>query len=249
MAAVAMRLIAELSEEFDVIAAAASDPPAAEADMPCAEATVESAVEWLDSRDVDRTHLVGLSFGGTVAQEIALRHPQRVRSVVLCATSAGGALNVAPEAAIDAFVRHLDDLPVEESLWAAVPYLYTATTRREHAPRIGEDIARRLSGPVEAGVIRGQRSIGHAHDASGRLGQIEAPTLVIHGEQDRLVPVENGRRLADAIPGAELLTLPDGGHAFPTDVPGCGRELVTFLRAHSRAPLRSAARTSRATHA
>jgi 3-oxoadipate enol-lactonase len=249
MAAVAMRSIAELRASFNVITAPAGDVPAPRTETPWAEATVESAVAWLDSWAVDRAHVIGLSFGGIVAQEIALLYPHRVCSLVLCATSAGGALNVAPETAIDEFVRHIDDLPVEESLWAAVPYLYTATTRREHAERIGEDIAERLTGPFDAGVIRRQQSITRAHDTSGRLSQIAVPTLVIHGEQDRLVPVENGRRLADAITGAELLTLSDGGHAFPTDVPGSGRELIKFVQAHSRAPRRSTARTARAARA
>lgn len=245
MAAVGLRLIAEIGTSFDVIAGPVSAAPVSKAAASCAEATVENAVAWLDSRAVDRAHVVGLSFGGIVAQEIALRYPQRVHSVVLCGSSAGGALSVSPEAAIDAFVRHMDDLPVEESLWAAVPYLYTATTRRQHAPRIGEDIAQRLSGPLDPRAIRRQRSIAWAHNTSGQLSQIAAPTLVIHGEQDRLVPLENGQRLADAIPGAELLTLPDGGHAFPTEVPGSGRELVKFLRAQRR----PAGRTSRAARA
>jgi 3-oxoadipate enol-lactonase len=249
MAAVAMRSIAELRKSFDVIAAPADDAPAPGADTQCAEATVESAVAWLDSWGVDRAHVVGLSFGGIVAQEFALRYPDRVRSLVLCATSAGGVRSVAPESAIDAFVRHVDELPGEESLWAAVPYLYTLRTRREHAPRIGEDIAQRLGAPLDAGAIRREQSTTRRHDASARLSQIAAPTLVIHGEQDRLVPLENGRRLAAAITGAELLTLSDGGHAFPTDVPASGRELVRFLRAHSQAPRRSAARTARAARA
>jgi 3-oxoadipate enol-lactonase len=249
MAAVAMRSIAELRTSFDVITGPTGDVPGPGTDVVCAEATVQAAVSWLDSRAVDRAHVIGLSFGGIVAQEFALRYPQRVRSLALCATSAGGALSVAPETAIAAFARQLDDLPVEESLWAAVPYLYTTTTRREHAPRIGEDIALRMRGPWDAGTIRRQQSIALAHDTSARLGQIAAPTLVIHGEQDRLVPLEDGRRLAAAITGAEFLTLPDGGHAFATDVPVSARELVRFVRAHSPTPRRSAARGARAAHA
>ncbi len=248
MAAVAARSIAELSKSFEVIATPVGDPTVPRTRSPSPEATVQRAVAWLDSSAVDQAHVIGLAFGGIIAQEIAIRYPQRVRSLVLCATSAGGALYVPPERAIQDFVRRFDDLPVEEGLWAGVPFLYTARTRREHAPRIGEDIARRLSAPLDPGIIRRQQSTAQSHDATGRLTQITAPTLVVHGEQDRFVPLENGRHLADAIADAELLILPDGGHAFPTDVPGSGQELVKFLRAHSRPQRASAvASTSRAT--
>jgi 3-oxoadipate enol-lactonase len=182
---------------------------------------------------VDRAHIVGLSFGGVIAQEIAIQHPLRIGRLVLGATSAGGALYARPEPEVRHFIRRLRELPAEEGLWAAVPYLYAAATRRHHAPLIGEDIARRLSGPVDPRAYRGQRATARAHDAAGRLGQITAPTLVIHGEQDRIVPLDNGRRLAAGIAGSQFMSLPGGAHAFPTDVPEVRRELVNFLRGHS----------------
>ena len=144
MAAVALRLIVELSEGFDVIAAPINDTPAAAADMPFAEATVESAVAWL----IPEPSIEPIWSACRSAGSSPRRSPSGIRSVSArscCAPPRRAArVHVAPEAAIDAFVRHLDDLPAEESLWAAVPYLYTATTRREHAPQIGEDIAQRL---------------------------------------------------------------------------------------------------------
>jgi 3-oxoadipate enol-lactonase len=249
-AAVALRSIAELQAHFHVLGApmATVANPAMGDDV--AVATVEDAVALLDAAGIDQAHVVGLSFGGLIAQEIAIRHPRRVCSLVLGGTSAGGRLYARPEPEIPHFIRRLSELPAEEGLWAGVPYLYAPATRRHHAPLIGEDIARRLARPVDPRSYGSQHKTARAHDAGARLAQITAPTLVIHGEQDRIVPLENGRMLADAIAGAQFASVPGGAHAFPTDVPEASRELVNFLRAHSQTPRSSAAtRTARAERA
>ena len=249
-AAVALRPIAELQAHFHVLGAPLDAAAEAAAGDDAAVTAVDDAMALLDAAGIDQAHVVGLSFGGVLAQEIAIRHPRRVCSLVLAATSAGGELYARPEPGIRQFIRRLSELPAEEGLWAAVPYLYAPATRHHHAPLIGEDIARRLSWPVDPRSYGRQHATARAHDASARLAQITAPTLVIHGEQDRIVPLDNGRRLADGIAGAQFQSLPGGAHAFPTDVPEASRELVNFLRAHSRPPRSGAAtRTARAARA
>jgi len=218
-AAVALRSIAMLEMHFRVLAAQPE--------------TGQEAVALLDDAGVEQAHVVGLSFGGVPAQELATGQPERVRSLVLASSSAGGERYAAPAPAVRQFVRGLAGLPIEEGLWAAVPYLYAATTCRDHAARIGEDLARRLSTPLDPRRYRRQLAIARAHDSGARLARITAPTLVVHGEQDRIVPVDNGRLLADGIPGARFVAVAGGGHAFPTDVPGASGELVSFLLAHS----------------
>ena len=178
--------------------------------------------------------MIGLSFGGAVAQEMAIRYPRRVRSLVLGSSSAGGELYVPPEPPIRDFIRRLPTLPAEEGLWATVPYLYAASTCSRHAPLIGEDIAERLRWPLNPQAYRDQRATARSHDAGERLSAIAAPTLVMHGRQDRVLPLGNGRLLARSIPGAQFIAVPGGAHAFPTDVPDANREIVRFLLAHSR---------------
>jgi 3-oxoadipate enol-lactonase len=252
IAAVALRSIAALETHFRVLGAQL-DAPADAADAAgddAAVTTVEDALAMLDAAGIDQAHVVGLSFGGVTAQEIAIRHPQRVCSLVLGATSAGGELYTRPGPEIGHFIRRLSELPAEEGLWAAVPYLYAPATRRHHARLIGEDIARCLSRPVDPGLYSRLHAIARAHDASSRLAQIVAPVLVIHGEQDRIVPLDNGRQLAHGIARAEFVSVPGGGHAFPTDAPETNRELVRFLRAQSRSRRSSAAtRSARVTRA
>ena len=234
-AGVGRRPIAELERNFDVIAPLA---------------TTEDALAALDAAGAEQAHVVGLSFGATVAQEIALRHPDRVRSLVLGSSTAGGDLYAPPESAVREFVRRLENLPPEEGLWASVPYLYAPSTSGRHAPLIGEDIARRLREPLEPHAYRRQLVIARAHDTAARLTEFTAPTLVVHGREDRILPLENGRRLAQAIAGARFVPLPGAAHAFPTDAPDANQELVSFLLEHSSRRRGSAApRTGRATRA
>jgi 3-oxoadipate enol-lactonase len=248
-AAVALRTVDKLRSHFQVLAAPLPNDSDGRTDGLPAR-TADDALALLDDGDVERTHVIGLSFGGVIAQELAILHPQRVHSLVLCSASAGGELYVPPtDPAIRRFIRQLAGLPIEEGLWAAVPYLYAPATRHRRAPLIGQDIARRLGAPLEPSSYNRQRATARAHDAGSRLGAITAATLVIHGEQDRVLPLDNGRLLADSIAGARLLTVGGGGHAVPTDVPGANRELVSFLLAQSRRPARRATRNGRGARA
>jgi pimeloyl-ACP methyl ester carboxylesterase len=240
-AAVALRSVDKLRSHFEVLTAPASTGDDLNADD-ARPASADDAIALLDADGVEQAHVIGLSFGAAIAQELAIRHPARVRSLVLCSSSAGGDLYVPPAPPIRYFIRRLGDLPIEEGLWSAVPYLYAPQTLRRHAPLIGQDIARRLRAPLNPRGYSRQRSAARSHDAGPRLGAITAPTLVIHGEQDRILPPDNGRLLADCIASARLLMLPRGGHAFPTDVPAASRELISFLLARSKQPARRAPR-------
>jgi pimeloyl-ACP methyl ester carboxylesterase len=123
-------------------------------------------------------------------------------------------------------------MPVLEGLWASVPYSYATVTRRRRAARIGEDIAERLKSPLDREHHRVQRAAALSFDAVDHLPAISVPTLVVHGEEDRLVPLENGRLLAAAIPDARLHTLTDAGHLYMTDQPGADDEVIRFMLEH-----------------
>ena len=194
------------------------------------EAMADDAVAVLDAAGVDRVHVYGISLGGMVAQQLALRRPDRVRSLVLGATHAGGPRTRWPDREVMAFFRQRMHMRHEEAAWSSVPFNYGERCRTEHSERIEEDIAQRLANPFSVQAYRAQMWAASLHNCYGRLHRIAAPTLVVHGSQDRVIPVENGRMLAARIPGAQLLELEDTGHLYPTEAPEVDRAIAKFLR-------------------
>jgi 3-oxoadipate enol-lactonase len=189
------------------------------------------AVAVLDAAGVERAHVYGISLGGMIAQELAMQHSERVCALVLGATSPGGAAAAPPDEETIAFLRRRPTMPAEEGRWASVPYLYSERTRRGGGSRISEDLARRRSLPFDANGYNAQLAAAATHDAGSRLRGITVPTLIVHGSEDRMVPPDNGRALAAAIPGADLHLLDDAGHLYTTDEPSADYHVLRFLRA------------------
>lgn len=176
----------------------------------------DDAVAVLDACGVQRAHVVGLSLGGAVAQELALAHPGRVRSLALLATFA--AQDPRSRALLSAW-RALYPLamtsPELREAWERQAYAWLFTDRfwrSEPSIRAALRFARAQPMQPVRGFL-GQVDAALAHDARDRLFGVSAPTLVLHGALDQLSPLANGEELARLIPAAELLVLPDVGHA------------------------------------
>ena len=195
----------------------------------------DDAVAVLDAAGEERAHVYGISLGSLVAQEVALRHPDRVRALVLGASSAGGfaAYKPRPTSFAQTFLLRAGAMGIEEAEWAAVPYTYAEKTRQLHSERIGADIAHRMTSPPEALAYMHQAAAVGTHDTYERLNQIAAPTLVVHGEQDVFIPPANAMVLAERIPGAELRLWPDAGHMYIIDEPRADQDIAQFLLRHS----------------
>jgi 3-oxoadipate enol-lactonase len=195
----------------------------------------KDAVAVLDAAGERRAHVYGISLGSLVAQEVALRHPDRVQALVLGASSAGGfaAYKPSPSSSAQTFLVRAGAMRPEEAEWAAIPYTYAEKTRRVRPERIVADIAHRVSSPPEPLAYLHQAAAVAAHDAYERLNQMAAPTLVVHGEQDVFVPPANALVLAERIPGAQLRLWPDAGHMYTIDEPRADPEIARFLQHHS----------------
>lgn len=170
------------------------------------------AAAVLDAAQVETVRVVGASMGGMIAQEFALQCPKRVRSLVLACTSPGGphAVQADPEV-IQMLFREGNP---KERAEAIVPYIYDRATPREW---IDEDL-RILSEwyPNQEGY-RAQLQGILAWEAYSRLPQIIAPTLVIHGVNDRLVPPGNADVIAGRMAHAQLVKVNHAGHILMTD--------------------------------
>jgi 3-oxoadipate enol-lactonase len=199
------------------------------------DAMADDAVTVLDAAGVERAHVYGISLGGMVAQALALRHPDRVRSLVLGATSPGGPRAVRPSAEVTAFFRRRLGMAPERAARESIPINYGERCRAEHFERIEEDVAQRLSHPFSERAYRAQIFAAAWHNAYGSLARITAPTLVVHGALDRVIPAGNARLLAGRIPGARLRLLEHAGHLYPTEEPRADQEIARFL-ARTEAP-------------
>jgi pimeloyl-ACP methyl ester carboxylesterase len=186
------------------------------------------AAAALEASGCESAHVYGVSMGGMIAQEFALQYPTRVRSLILGCTSPGGPHSVRAEPDVIEFLFARGFQSPEAAAEASVPYIYDNGTSRE---LIDEDIAMRREWFPKPEAYLAQLQGIMAWEAHSRLDQIKAPTLVIHGESDRLVPPANGKVIADRIDGAKLIMLPHAGHIYSTDQPTASQTAVLeFLR-------------------
>jgi len=172
------------------------------------------AAAVLDAAGIESAHVFGVSMGGMIAQEFALQYPARVRSLILGSTAAGGPAAVRAEPEAIQMLMRREKMSPEQAAEASLPFIYDPTTPRA---RIDEDLAiRRPWFPSPEGYAAQLQGI-LGWEAYSRLGQIAAPTLVMHGESDRLVPPGNGKLIAERIPCAKLVMIPHASHLFLTD--------------------------------
>jgi 3-oxoadipate enol-lactonase len=184
------------------------------------------AAAVLDAAGVTSAHIYGISMGGMIGQEFTLQYPARVKSLVLGCTAAGGATAVQPGPEVLQILMRRGMAP-QEAIEAIDPFIYDPGTSRE---LIEQDRKLRLEWyPTAEGYLSQLQGI-MAWEAYSRLPQIAAPTLVIHGEGDQLIPAANGKLVAERIPHAKLVLISHASHIFPTDQPKItDQALLSFL--------------------
>ena len=190
------------------------------------------AAAVLDAAGVDSARVYGVSMGGMIAQEFALQYPKRTRSLILGSTASGGPHAVQAEpAALETLMRR--GMTPEEAKEAIIPFIYDPSTPRE---RIDEDMAIRMKWyPTPEGYM-GQLQGILGWECYSRLAQITAPTLVIHGETDRLIPAANAKLIAERIPNAKLVLIPNASHIIETDQTSAAlHAILDFLSAQAGA--------------
>ncbi|HZP90074.1 MAG TPA: alpha/beta fold hydrolase [Actinomycetota bacterium] len=193
-------------------------------DMPGESISIETLADdmlaVMDEVGLPSAHVYGLSLGGTVAIRMALAARSRVRTLVLGATHAQGPLPVRPRASGPKGAPHL--------------LLYSPRFAAERPERVAEDLRTWSRTPRRPGAARRQWEALRRFDAYDLLPGITAPTLVLHGTEDRVVDPENARILASRIPRAELLLLEGAGHAFHSErAEEAAAMVLDFVRRHA----------------
>ncbi len=185
----------------------------------------EDALALLDALEIDRAHVVGISMGGMIAQELALAHPERVRTLTLGATYCGGPEGslMAPEdlQRLGEAFSSGDPEQVRRAMWE----INLSPTFREDESRYGEFLEMAKALPAPIAVVMQQMQACAAHDTSARLAELAPPTMVIHGTADRLLRVDNGKQIA-ALLSIEPTLLEDVGHMFWWEQPERSAELI-----------------------
>jgi len=159
-------------------------------------------------------HIVGVSMGGMIAQEFALRHPHKVRRLVLGCTTPGGPKSVAVGGGPMAKAYSTEALSAEERGRLLAEACFTKGYIAQHPEIIPAMIESRRRRPIDPTALGHRMKAVFTHNTYDRLAQITCPTLVITGKDDLLVPWENSQILAERIAGAKLVLLEPAGHIF-----------------------------------
>jgi 3-oxoadipate enol-lactonase len=180
---------------------------------------VADAVAVLDAEGIDTAHVFGLSMGGMIAQQLALEHPDRVDGLVLCATAPPPPdfVTAPPEVFARLMSPPQGATTPEEmvgSIWSSI---VGPGFEERGAGVLGRLVQRAIERPTRLEIIMLQMQA--IATRTGSPTAITAPTLVIHGADDPLLPVENGRRLAKLVAGARYVELPGVGHLIPWEEP------------------------------
>ena len=166
-------------------------------------------------------HVFGVSMGGMIAQRLATRHPQKVRGLALGCTNCGRGGSIAPEKRIGELLRLMpnDTMDAREVARRQEEVYYMPGFRQSQRDLIEGMFDLVNQNPTPLHAVKGHLKAVDAFEACADLPQIEAPTLVITGDGDPLIPPENSRLIAGRIPGAQLVVLPDASHFFWIEKP------------------------------
>lgn len=217
---------------FDNRGVGQSDKPDAPYSMPM---FADDTAGVLDGLGIEQAHVFGISMGGMIAQEFALRHPDRVKSLVLGCTNCGGekaVLSRDPE--VVEMLGNIAAFEVEQAALAMTKVAVTPWFMQKHMDTLLE--LNRLSAlhPTPKHGMVNQMAAIQGHDTYDRLPRIQHPTLVVTGTRDGLVPPENSVTLAERIPNADLLMLSNASHLFNVELAQTTVDVVSeFVRRRS----------------
>ena len=187
------------------------------------EDMADDAVGLLDALGIDTAHICGTSMGGMIAQIVAIRHPERVRSLTSMMSTTGDRSLPPPSPEAQAVLA--TPAPTEREAFIVEAVRRDGVVGSPGHPRDPEHLKQRAARLYDrafhpAGGARQLLAIAAQEDRTPKLRTLDVPTLVIHGKEDPLVPLSSGLATHEAIPNADLLLIDGMGHDFPRQVWG-----------------------------
>jgi len=190
----------------------------------------EDAAALMTAIGIGKAHVFGISMGGMIAQELALKHPERVQGLVLGCTNCGPAHSVSIPAQTLAQFGQMMQLPVEERIQRFWEIAVTPEFMAERAEFLTHIMEMGMATPTPMETFGMQMAAVQTFDTYERLPQIKAPTLILQGDRDILVPAENAEVLRERIPGSRVRIVQGTGHCFFWEAPAAVvEEVVGFL--------------------
>ncbi len=193
-------------------------------------AMVGDVLAVLDDIGIGAAHVLGASLGGMIAQDLAVRHPERVDKLVLACTTPGWPFAYPMPLATVRLIAASRRLPRDVAARRHVENALSAITLEQRPDLVEQILARQQSAAAGPATWQGQMAAGASYAGGLRQRDIRARTLILHGEADRVVDPRNARLLAARIPHARLVTFPGLGHLFFWEDPaGFAAAVTSFL--------------------
>jgi pimeloyl-ACP methyl ester carboxylesterase len=226
-------LIEQFSKHFKTIifdnrGAGRTDKPAIDYSI---KMFADDTIGLMDALKIKKSHILGVSMGGVIGQELTLRYPQRVDKLVLVSTTCGGPKSVpVPQETLKIMLSEGQQTE-EQRMRTTVDLLYPEDFRKKNSKIIEEVFKRLMISPTPLDAYMRQLTATSKFDSYDNLPKIKAPTIVLTGKKDVLLPWENSKILAQRIPGAKLVTFEDSGHGMCSqNAEEFAKEVIKFLK-------------------
>lgn len=226
------RWIEKLSEKFKVITF--DNRGSGRSDIPDGKYSIktmsEDTVGLMDALGIPKAHVLGISMGGMIAQELALNFPEKVENLILCSTSCGGKKATQPsKKVLNKLSTDRSEITPKEVAENSVDLIFSEEFTENNPDLIDLFIQQALKSPISQESFEKHLNAIMNFNTYDRLPNLETPTLILHGKKDILVPPKNGPILEQRIPNSRLVFLENSAHGLIEETEEVLESILRFL--------------------